>query len=271
MTGVSIGGVTAVPANESARRLNMLLWGSAGCGKTTLAATAPGRKLFIQFDPEGSASVAGVKDVDVVDLSGSSNSIMQQAINSTNPLGIKSALEHYETIIVDSLTNVEDKATGYGIDSTKGATVFRPSPGAYGARNAIVIKLVKNMLAVTRVTGNHLIFIAHEGAPVTDDNGIVMHIGVSLGGKIPNAVGVDFSEMWNLYQPEGRNDRRIAIRPVRKRTGLKTRMFIQSGDPEFDWKFDADNWESEKNKPYRLDTWYNMWKDNGFQKINLPK
>ena len=38
-------------------RMSMILWGDAGCGKTTLAATAPGRKLFIALDPDGDMSI----------------------------------------------------------------------------------------------------------------------------------------------------------------------------------------------------------------------
>ena len=55
---------------ESALRLTMLLWGSAGAGKTTYAATAPGDKLWFSFGDSEHASVAGRSDVFVMDLSG---------------------------------------------------------------------------------------------------------------------------------------------------------------------------------------------------------
>ena len=46
--------------------MSLLLWGASGTGKTTLACTAPGKKLLILFDPDGDASIAERDDVDVV-------------------------------------------------------------------------------------------------------------------------------------------------------------------------------------------------------------
>ena len=49
-------------------RMSMILWGDAGCGKTTLAATAPGRKLFIALDPDGDMSIRHMPDWERVNL-----------------------------------------------------------------------------------------------------------------------------------------------------------------------------------------------------------
>lgn len=50
-------GVPPRPAFEqpdaSGSRMFVLVWGNSGCGKTSLAATGPGEKAYIQFDPQG--------------------------------------------------------------------------------------------------------------------------------------------------------------------------------------------------------------------------
>jgi hypothetical protein len=252
--------------------MSILLWGDAGCGKTTLAATAPGRKLWFNFDPDGTNTLAGVpEDVEVYDLSQvSPTTITEMFKNETNPLGIKSVIDQYDTFVIDSLTNVTDKTLTVGIKADVGSTIETPSPRAYGTRNALAIRLVKNILAATFLKKKHVILIAHEGAPVTNPKtGVVMHITLALGGQLPSNIGLDLSEIWHLYQVDNRNERRLMIRNSRNRKPTKTRMWIQSGESEFPWNFNADKWDSETNKPYRIDTWFNMWMAQQ-AKLHLP-
>jgi hypothetical protein len=54
---------------DSVPRLSMILWGLANVGKTTLAATAPGEKLWLSFGDNEHASVAHSDDVHVMDYS----------------------------------------------------------------------------------------------------------------------------------------------------------------------------------------------------------
>lgn len=268
MTVIKIGGVEATPAKARTGRMSMLLWGDAGVGKTTLAATLPGKKLHICYDPEGAQSLSGFDDVDTIDLSASSASLVEQFKSEKNPLGLKDAIGVYDSIIFDSLTNIEDKTLTHGINNTNGATVERPSPGAYGVRSALIIRLVKNVLMVTREAGIHVCFIAHEGSPSMDDKGVITEISLSLGGQLPGKVGIDLSEIWTVYDT-GR-ERRIAVRPVRKRKPMKTRMWQTSGEAEFVWQFDAENPMSEKNKGHRIEDWWQAYQKNGGDKIPLP-
>ncbi len=269
MTEFTVAGVEVKGASESIKRVNGLVWGDAGCGKTTLAATLPGKKLWLQFDQDGADSVAFVPDVDIADFSGSSPSITAQFKNEANPLGLKDAMEKYDTFIFDSITNIVDKTLMKGIADTTNATVERPSPAAFGTRNALAIRLIKNVMRLTRMHNKNVFFIAHEGAPTTDKEGTVMHISLALGGQLPSNLGIDFSEFWGMYQTDSSRERRIAIRPIRKRKPMKTRMFRQDGEGEFEWKFNADDWDNPKNEPHRFDTWFGMWSHFN-EKLPLP-
>ena len=262
---ILISGVPIQKAGSRSHRLSMLLWGSSGSGKTTLASTAPGRKLLVNFDPDGSSSIANRDDVDVVDFSASGSAITEK-FKQANTLGLKAALDDYDTIIVDSLTSVQALCLEKGIAGVKGATVERPSPGAYGTRNALTLQLVMNMLRMTGAANKHIIFIAHEGAPVTNAEGLVMHISMMLGGQLPENASLNFSEVWALSDT-GR-ERRIAVRPIRNRKPMKTRMFAtpNANDAEFKSPFDADKLEGEG-----IAEWYGKWVDAGYSKIGVPK
>lgn len=263
---MTIGGVEITPANtvEIARRVSLLLWGPSGCGKTTLAATLPGKKLLLNFDPDGPASISNFDDVDVADLSGSPHTIAEQAKRGSDPFGLKRVIDEYDSFIVDSMTNFTFLSLMQGISGVKGATIERPSPGAYQVRNALALQLTKNVLRITGKHGKHCAIICHEAAPVTNDEGMVLFITLMLGGQLPEQTGVDFSETW--YMNDTGKVRRIAVRPVRQRKPMKTRMFSIKEDVEFVWEYDAETRSGDG-----IAEWYEQWKANNFAKIPLPK
>ena len=258
----SVGGVKIERASAKEQRISLLLWGTSGCGKTTFAATAPGKKLLISFDPDGAASIANRDDVDVVDLS-NAKSMTVEKFKSDNPLGVQSVIADYDTVIVDSLTSVAQMALAHGITHTKGATIERPSPGAYMVRNALTLQLVMNLLRLTGREKKHIICIAHEATPVTDATGAIISITVMLGGQLPEQATLNFSECWNLSDT-GRK-RRIVVRNMRFRKPMKSRMFNTVKKAEFDWHYDA-----ETLKGMTIDGWFTAWKENGFKKIQIP-
>lgn len=262
ITPIKIAGVEIVPANKRVHRISMLLWGDAGSGKTTLACTAPGKKLLINFDPDGASSIANRDDVDLLDLSGANDAICEK-FKQPNCLGLKESLVNYDTVIVDSLTSVQNLTLSKGIKGVKGATVERPSPGAYGTRNALLLQLIMNMLRMTGELNKHIIFIGHEGAPITNDDGMVLHIGIQLGGQLATQAPLNFSEVWALTDTG--KERRIAVRPIRQRKPMKSRMFATPKAVEFKSPYDADTL-----KGAGISDWYDAWVANGYNKIQLP-
>lgn len=258
MSDIKIGGLPIQQAGQKEQRMSLLLWGASGTGKTTLACTAPGKKLLILFDPDGDASIAERDDVDVVPMYEAKNSIVEQ-FKQDGVLGINKVIQDYDTIITDSLTNAQHMSVMHAVTVVKGASIERPSLQGYGHRNALITQLVKNLLRLTAKYNKHCIFIAHEAQPQTNDDGVVTAITVALGGQLQTAAPVDFSEVWCL-QDTGKQ-RRILIRPARSYKPCKTRMFVTNGAPEFEWNYEPDN----------IASWYAAWKSGGYKKLPLPK
>lgn len=261
MNEVKIGSIPIIKVKDAPQRLSMLLWGPAGCGKTTLAATAPGKKLLINFDPDGAASIADRDDVDLLDLAPVMKTLGSQ-LDGMLARQIKAVIPNYDTIIVDSLTNVQQSALTSGIGMTKGATLARPSPGAYGVRNAYTLSFMSDLLMDTGALKKHIIFTAHEATPDRNDEGVVIQITLMLGGQLPNQGPCNISEVWAMYDTG--KERRIAVRPCRARTPMKTRMFAAES-PEFRWSYDVATGKGET-----LASMFEKWKANNFSKINLP-
>lgn len=261
-----IGGKEVQKTADAAGRLVMIIWGQAGVGKTTLAMTAPGRKLHLCFDPGGFLSVTGRDDMEFVDLTTYPIEQVKQFASSSPLTNLDKALDEFDTVVVDSLTTLEEKTLKYAIKVTPGATLERPSPGAYGGRGAYVVEFVRNMIELCEKKDKHLVFLAHESPPDKDKEGNIVSYPLQLGGKIPNNVALRINEVWHLSAGAKPTDNhRIAVRPVRQRRPMKSRMFLASSPAEFEWVYDADKLCGDG-----LANWYNVWKENGFKKISTP-
>lgn len=264
-------------ASEAQSRLSMLLWGPAGCGKTLLAASAPGKKLFINFDPDGPATLGNREDILLLDLSDQKYSIVEK-FKSDDPFNLSRVLADesngIETVVVDSVTSYSQYAVEQGIAHTKGATVERPSPGAYGARNALTLRLISGILRLTNKYNKHCIFISHEDAPTTDDSGNVLYITMMLGGKLPDQAALQISEVW--FMQDVNKERRILVRAGRNRKPMKSRMFDTSTTIEYISKYNPydDKMLFDMEKVFgkhSIASFYKEWLDNDRNKIQVPK
>ncbi len=254
-----LAGVDIVPVSMADRQLCVLLWGDAGVGKTTLACTAPGNKLILNFDPRGTDSVAGRADVQAADFSAASDSIIESVKSRHNPFNLKSVIGDYDTIIVDGLTNLQYMAVMHGIESTKAATVDNPTKQGYQKRNAAVLAAEKNIIRICQQHGKHVIFTAHAASPRLDDEGVIVQQTIALGGQLISQVPVDFSEVW-VVADRG-NRREILVRPAQFMRPCKTRMFNPGNKPSFTWTHTGDE----------LTRWYDAWREAKWAKLALPK
>jgi hypothetical protein len=252
----------------------MLLWGPSGAGKTTWACSAPGKKLILNFDPDGFKSVAYRDDVDVLDLSDRGHKVLENFTKfPDDPFGLSKEIEKYDTLILDSVTALSQLALERGValsaaNSRGGQQSSIEFPGlqGYGARTTVSVMALRSMLRVTGRYDKNFIAITHEDDPEKDSNGNTLYISMMLGGKIKNNVALQISEIW--YMQASEKDRKVLIRPARGRQPMKTRMFDQ-GNPEFVLKYDAD--KPDEGQADSLAAIYQRWVDGGKKKISLPK
>lgn len=234
------------PENKE-ERLALLIWGSSGCGKTTIAQTAPRPILYLQFDPGGHRSILNMKDIHRFDLSGENSSITNKLMKD-NPLGIEEYIKAngIKTVIVDSTTTLSDlcleNAIVYGVPGVRlhldsGKPITREAPGlnGYGHRNAQMLEAVKQLMRSTVRTNANIIFLAHEAAPEKDTKGTVLFITVLLGGTLPEFIGLNLDEIWFMNQDD--KDYRVCVRPARMRKPMKTRMFDMTAGAEWHWRY----------------------------------
>jgi hypothetical protein len=256
------------------RRMTILIWGPAGDGKTTLAATAPGKKLWLSFGDNEHQSVLDRGDVEVMHLYKYRYDDVLKHGRSDDPFGLDHILAadtEIETVVCDSVTALTDMALRKAVDDGLGASkTFRPTmehPGmsAYGGRNAITLEVLTKLLRITAKHDVHLIMTAHEADPEKDAEGIVQYITIMLGGKLVNNVTWRLSEIWYLSQ-DGRG-RQLAVRPTRKHRPMKSRMFTGIGEPEFILSYDS-------NKPDKgqmtITAFYEQWVKQG-GKLPIPQ
>jgi hypothetical protein len=274
-----LGPVEITSGDNVPSRMAILLWGPSGVGKTTFSATAPGDKLWISLGSDEHLPVLRRKDVHVADFSGLPIEEFFKHARSENPFGLDGVLSengHIGTVVFDSMTALAymslQKAVRDGIGAGSG---FRPTmefPGisAYGGRNALTLEVMTEVLKITAKHNVHVIFTAHEDDPTMIKHGrddVVDYIGIMLGGKIVNNVAWRLSEIWYFSQSElSKRNRRLAFRVTRKRKPMKTRMFSDTGEPEFEVDYDA-------NKPdegqMTIASWHKKWQING--KLMIPK
>lgn len=267
---IKLGNYEVKPASEQVSRLAMLIWGVAGCGKTTLASTAPGKKLWLSFDDGGTDSIAHRDDILVVNLAHEKNNIIDK-FKRDDGLGLGKLLEEHpdiETVVVDSTTRLSQMALEHMIAQGihKSAKLELPGMGSYGGRNALLLRMFVDVMNVTGKHNRNVIFISHEAEPKTNEDGHVLAITMALGGQLPSLTTQKLGEVWLLQDIKG--ERKIHVRPFRVYKPMKSRMWNLSPNKpgEFVWKYDIDN----PDPKYEIATWYKQWRDGGGKKIDLP-
>lgn len=271
---IKVGKYELQPPSEQGSRFSALIWGDAGVGKTTLAATAPGKKLWLLFDPDGEMALVGRDDVLVLNLAGESANIVEE-FKKADPFGIERVLRDHpeiETVVFDSASSFTQVALTHAVSvvnskSKSGNTASLEAPGkqGYGYRTTYTIRALTVFMQMTKRLNRHYIVIAHEAMPATDDNGNVIHITLTLGGQIPNLFGLQMSEIWWM-SVNARGERSIAYRPVRMRKPIKSRLFIQNAAAgEFRWQYDP-----LTGKGDGIAIWFKAWQANGGRPIPAP-
>jgi hypothetical protein len=246
----------------------LLLWGDSGCGKTTLAATAPGVKAWMLFDPQGTTSIAHRNDYKLLDLTGSTANSMMLEFNKADPYNIRRFLKanpEVQTVVIDSVTTLAFMALQYAVTKAGGnSTLDVPGMNGYGVRNNVMRRVVTSIMQACAECDVNLIVITHEGAPDKDKDGGTTSITMALSSNLANDVSLRFNEVW--WMKDTGSSRLIHVRPWSVYRPMKTRMFTPGNASSFTWDYDADALVGEG-----ISDWWEAWSDNGGRKIPLPK
>lgn len=262
---ILMGGLEVKSGITVPKRFSMLLWGPAKGGKTTLASTAPGKKLWINFDPDGTASLYGRDDVMVADFSAEKPHVIMPKLLNEDPVSLADTLRKHpeiESVVLDSTTTLAALAQKYACFA-KNLKQEEPGQRGYSVKNNFLMQVITNVLRICQECGRNIILIAHEGAPNMDDEGHIVSISIALGGSLVTNLSALPSEVWHVSDVDGK--RRVAVRSCRQRSPMGTRMFDASGEPEFMWRYDPITRKGEG-----IAEWFKAWADRG-GKIPLPK
>lgn len=273
---MKLGSIEVLPTISRREILTMLLWGKPGVGKTVLASTAPGKKLWMQFDPAGTASLVRSHDILVADFSAYKTAQLeafkQGAIIESDLL--KLIREHgIQTVVVDSLTSFGQMALHYAIVSGKAsgksfkASIEHPGQTGYGIRSAMILDFITMVLRVCADTKCHCILTAHDKES-SDEAGTTTEITLNLGGQGSVAIPAKISEIW--YVEDTGRVRNIYLRAHGVKRPMRTRMFVTDERTFFTVKYNQDN-PNERNQDNAIATWYKAWEENGFAKIPVPR
>lgn len=247
-----------------------LLWGDAKAGKTTYAMSLPGKKLIINFDPDGFVAVAHRDDFDVLDLSQlDAQTAIEQARKAA--VYIIENADAYNTVILDSLTTLAEASLHSAIARSIGASAhFKPSidaPGlaGYGARNNAFNDVVSRILRATAQTKMHCFYLAHTDDPEYDKKGEnIVQQTIMLSAKMRNTSALKVSEVWHMTCNDS-NTRTVYLAPFGVKKPMGSRMFDMKTVPKFTLSYTPDKDDSEQ--PHALANIYNTWVAGGMVKL----
>ena len=164
----------------------ILIYGAAGAGKTTLCATAPGRKLIIDME-SGLLSVRDREDVDVIQVKEA------QEILEINEL-LRSGELQYDTVCLDSVSEMSEILLNFEKARHKDPRM------AYGN----VQESVTNVMRAYRDLHMHVVFVSKMEKQNVDN--VMMYEPKMVGTKLGQSITYFFDEVLALRVIEDQDD-----------------------------------------------------------------
>ena len=248
------------------------IWSRAGVGKTTLLETLPKPILWVMIDDSGELSLTEDENNIFLKLYKLSDADLIKAVHEKVPKYILEHADTFKSVVTDSLTPLAERGLNIAVSKAVGSgknftpSIEEPGQTAYGARRQYILKAVSNILKATATVDKHCWFTTHEGDDRVNEKGQTVSWTMMLGGKANNDLGLKISEVW--YMEDNGKERTVHLRPARNRSPMKSRMFDTRKASSFVLKYDP---ELGNDQDHLMWKWIEQWKNNGRQKLALPK
>jgi|TARA_R100000149_G_C5871095_1_gene135073 phage nucleotide-binding protein len=170
----------------------ILVYGAAGAGKTTLCATAPGKKLIIDME-SGLLSVRDRDDIDVIQVKEA------QEILEINDL-LRSGELQYDTVCLDSVSEMSEILLNFEKARHKDPRM------AYGN----VQESVTNVMRAYRDLHMHVVFVSKMEKQNVDN--VMMYEPKMVGTKLGQSITYFFDEVLALRVIEDQDDEGATVK-----------------------------------------------------------
>ena len=199
-----------VPVKSLEPEMNIVLYGSAGTGKTTLASTFPSPILFVDCSEKGTDSIRDVKNVDVM---------RAEDFDELDEVFwyLTKEKHKYKTVVIDTLSQAQDMSVRKIMEDKNG--VFEQgSLGNWGTMTkqdwGVNATRMKTLVLQWRDLPMNVVFVAHDrvfgGEEDADENIIAPSVGPRLSPSVATVLNGAVSIIGSTF---------IRERVVKKKVG----------------------------------------------------
>lgn len=194
------------PVAEVKHNTSTALYGRAGSGKTTLAATWPKPILYLNIRDNGTDSISDVDEIDVVDIENSDDMLEQilWCVKKANKGKLK-----YKTIVFDTMTQFQAILVEEKIASAKKKLKPGQMPGDFGTLTqqewGQIAGDMKRLVMDARNLPMEVVFLCQErifGSGDEEDDGlgqIEPEVGPRLSPSVKNDLNASVSIIGNTF------------------------------------------------------------------------
>lgn len=176
----------STPVADIKRDRSWVLYGRSGSGKTTLAADFPKPMLYIDVKDEGTDSIADVKGIDVKSIEDSDD--LEEVL-----LWLKKNKKAYKTVVIDTMTQVQDMIVAEVADRKKRKIKKGQQPGDFGTLQkqdwGEVSGRMKELILDLRDLPCQVVFIAQDRVfNLEEDDSQIAELDPEVGPRLMPSV-----------------------------------------------------------------------------------